>query len=512
MIGLYYNFAKKSTLVAILGIFLFSSLSAEARVPNDPEYSKQQSMWQQIGAERAWDYTTGSKKVTVAIIDTGADIWHDDLKANIWTNPYEIPDNNYDDDGNGYVDDVHGWNFVENNSDVRTGVFDNADDPEAISHGTVITGLVGGVGDNGRNGTGLNWQVQIMPLRAIASDGTGSYAEVEKSVRYAIDNGADVIGLSVVGDKDDIDLKKILREAYDKGIVIVAAAGNDQLSGSGNLNNTKHYPVCMDGDSLENWIIGVSSIDENNLLSKFANYGNCVDLVAPGENIFSTERYAPTYGYNKEFGGPWRGTSFSVPLVAGAAALLKSQRPDWSAKEIISMLLKNADSLQIQNSSFSDGLGFGRLNIGRATAEAALISIPVDFSSKEKYFFKNDIIYTLQNDTKYFFASAGNAKIVSGASTRSFNNKRDEVVTLVVRGKHYYVQFFTDDGHKWKELAVPTTDYSASKQPTGIKAINNDQDRKIQLVYLEIIKKKVKKITKTTKKTSVKDYDWLNQN
>lgn len=508
MFRLYYNLAQKSTLIIVLGVFGFSS-TVQAKIPNDPDYLKQQQMWQQIGAETAWDYTTGSKQVTVAIIDTGADIWHDDLKANIWTNPYEIADNEYDDDGNGLVDDVHGWNFIEDNNDVRTSVLEAADDPEAIRHGTVIAGLVGATGDNNKNGTGLNWNIKIMPLRAIASDGSGSYEQVAKAVHYAIDNGADVISLSFVGTNDDVYLKQILREAYDKGIVVVAAAGNDQRSGNGNLSTTRHYPVCMDIDSIENWIIGVSSVDENDRLSKFANYGNCVDLVAPGQNIFSTERYAPVYGYNKEFGGPWQGTSFAVPLVAGSAALIKAIRPDWSAKEIINSLLKNSDDIQSKNLDFPNEIGFGRLNIGKAI-ETSVDGSPIIYTlPRKKYYFKNDVMYTKLDEVNYFFASSGGAPILTLASARSSNDKSDEVFALIKRNKYYYLQFFTDLGHKWQEKAIPTADYSTKKIPTSIKVVVVNDQRKIQIEFTEKIIKKGKKMT--TKITS-KQYNWLYQN
>lgn len=507
MFRLYYNIAQKSTLIIILGVFGFSSI-VQAKVPNDPDYLKQQQMWQQIGAEAAWDFTTGSKQVTVAIVDTGADIWHDDLKANIWTNPYEIPDNGHDDDGNGLIDDIHGWNFIEDNNNVRTSVLESFDDPEAIRHGTIIAGLVGAAGDNAKNGIGLNWKVKIMPLRAIASDGSGSYEQVVKAVHYAIENNVDVISLSFVGTSDDVYLKQILREAYDKGIVVVAAAGNDQRSGNGNLSTARHYPVCMDGDSVENWIIGVSAVDENDRLSKFANYGNCVDLVAPGQNIFSTERYAPVYGYNTEFGGPWQGTSFAVPLVAGAAALIKSVRPDWSAKEIINSLLKNSDDIQSKNLGFPNEIGFGRLNVGRSILAAVEGSPIADSLPKEKYYFKKDVMFTKRDDVNYFFASSGDAPILTLASTRSSNNKLDEVFALIKRNKYYYLQFFTELGHKWQEKAIPTTDYSSKKIPTSIKVVVVGDQRKIQIDFTEKISKKGKK---TTTKISTKQYDWLSQ-
>lgn len=507
MLRLYSNLIQKSTLIILLGVFGFSSI-VQAKVPNDPDYLKQQQMWRQIGAETAWDFTTGSKQVTVAIIDTGADIWHDDLKENIWTNPYELSDNGYDDDRNGFVDDIHGWNFIEDNNNVRTSVLDTSDDPEAIRHGTIIAGLIGSTGDNLRNGTGLNWKVKIMPLRAIASDGSGSYEQVAKAVQYAIDNKVDVISLSFVGTKDDVYLKQILREAYDKGIVIVAAAGNDQLSGNGNLNTTRHYPVCMDSESVENWIIGVSSVDDSDRLSRFANYGSCVDLVAPGQNIFSSERYAPGYGFDKEFGGPWQGTSFAVPLVAGSAALIKSVRPEWSAKDIINSLLKNSDDIQAKNLNFPNDVGFGRLNIGRAIQIASEGSQIVYSLPKEKYYFKNDIMFTKHDEINHFFASSGDVPVLTIASARSFDDKSDEVFALIKRSKYYYLQFYTELGNKWQEKVIPIADYSTKKIPTSVSVVVVDGHRKIEIQFTEKIMKKRKK---TTIKITKKQYDWLAQ-
>lgn len=507
MIRLYYNFVKKSIPVLILGSFLFSALPAYALVPNDPKYNDQAIMWQQIGAEKAWDYGTGSNRVTVAIIDTGADIWLDDLKANIWTNPYEIPDNGFDDDNNGYIDDTNGWNFIENNNNVRTSVLDNVTDPDAIIHGTLISGLVGAVGNNKNGGTGMNWNVKIMPLRAISSDGSGYISNVIKSVRYAIDNGADVISLSVVGDKTDDRIRDVLYEAYKKGIVVVAAAGNGQVVGDGNLNVKPLYPVCLDKGESENWILGVSAVDNQDHLSRFANYGECVDLVAPGQGIYSTERYAPLYGFLNEFGGPWQGTSFAVPLVAGAAALLKAQRPDWSAKEIIQALLRNADNIDGQNPKFSGKLGFGRLNIGRAMEYATKVVVPVSMDVKDKYSFKDKIIYVKDNNKKIILTSVNsNVQIISMKSVKSYNYKRDELLVLVKRGKNYFIQFYIDSGQKWKEIAVPLSDYSAQKQPTAINISILDGQRQASLDFVEKVTKKGKKTI--TKKTS-KQYPWL---
>lgn len=514
MFGSYHNLAKKSILAFSFGLFLFFTDQAMAFSPNDPAYKEQKTMWEQIGANLAWDVATGSRRVVIATIDTGADIWHDDLKANIWTNPYEIPDNNYDDDGDGYIDDIHGWNFIEDNGDVRTSVLENNGDPEAINHGTIIAGLVGAVGNNNKSTVGLNWQVSIMPLRGVDSNGGGSYIKVAKAVQYAVDHGADVISMSIVGSEYDEGLKQVLYQAYKKGVVIVAAAGNDQhKNGGGDLTQQPNYPVCFDLNDLENWIIGVSSVDNQDRLSSFADFGSCVDILAPGQNIFSLQRYAPIFGYNDEFGGPWQGTSFATPVVAGAAALLKSEHPDWSAKEIIGALLSNADNIDNKNPVFKDKLGFGRLNIGQAILASAKPKFPLDHNSSEQYYFKGNTMYTIENGIKYFFADTAEAMIVSLGATRSFDGKRDEVFALVKRGKQYFVQFFTDTGRKWQEKALPTGDYSSGNLPVKIMAVNNSIERKLQVSFSQKVIKKVKKSRKTisqiTYKNSVKFYDWL---
>lgn len=514
MFGLYHNLAKKSMLALGLVFFLFPFGAVDAAIPNDPNYQKQQVMWDQIGAPLAWDFVTGSRRVVIATIDTGADIWHDDLQANIWVNPYEIPDNNYDDDNDGYIDDVHGWNFIEGNNDVRTSVLDNSGDPEAVNHGTVVASLVGAVGDNDKNVTGLNWKVSVMPIRAVDSHGSGSYSKVAEAVAYAVNHGADIISLSIVGDLYDGGLREVLYQAYKKGVVIVAAAGNDQRNDrGGNLTKVPNYPVCFDLNDLENWIIGVSSVDNQDRLSNFADFGQCVDIVAPGQNIYTLQRYAPMYGYDEEFGGPWRGTSFATPLVAAAAGLLKAEHPDWTAKQIITTLLVNADNIDNKNPLFKNELGFGRLNIGRAASISATDKFPVEHSSWLKYYFLDNTIYTIEDGVKYFFADTSEAKIIAVGSSRSFDGKRDEVFALIKRGKHYFVQFFTDSGRKWQEKALPLSDYSSSNLPLKISVVTGADSRKIKIDFSQKILKKVKKgkkiVTQTTTKNTVKIYDWL---
>ena len=387
----YLKFKQKSSTVAFclaLAVLVCPNVFVSAKTPNDAKYGLQESFYSQIGAPAAWDITTGSSSVVVAVIDVGVDITNDDLKENIWQNQKEISGNSIDDDGNGYVDDVHGWNFVENDNDVGISVISVGDDSGAVSHGTILAGLIGAVGDNNFLGTGLNWYIKIMPLRAISSSGGGSLGDVANAIYYAVDNGADIISISFVGDKDDFNLQESLRFAHQRGVLVVAAAGNNRNDGTGNdnLSQNKQYPICSAFPGLEDWVLGVTSVDKDDRLSDFTNYGACVDISAPGEYIFSTQRYAPEYGYLKNFDGPWFGSSFSAPLVAGAAALVKSVRPDWKAKEIILDLLSTADDIDSLNPGFVGQIGYGRLNVGRAVVRAleskAAVVPPFVFESK----------------------------------------------------------------------------------------------------------------------------------
>ena len=382
MFGLYLKSKQKASILLeetstiafflALVILVYPNVFVLAKTPNDPKYTLQKPFYSQIDAPAAWDYTVGTSSVVVAVIDVGVDILHEDLKENIWQNQKEIPDNSLDDDGNGFVDDVHGWNFVENNNDVGISVINEVDDSGAVTHGTVLAGLIGAVGDNNLLGTGLNWHIKIMPLRAINSSGGGSLGDVAQAINYAVNNGADIISISFVGDRETFNLQESLRLAHQRGVLVVAASGNNRNDGTGNdnLSKNKQFPICSVFAGLEDWVLGVTSVDQNDKLSDFTNFGACVDISAPGEYIYSTQRYAPQYGYFKNFNGPWFGSSFSTPLVAGAAALVKSVRPDWKAKEIILDLLATADDIDGLNPGYVGQIGYGRLNVGRAVARA----------------------------------------------------------------------------------------------------------------------------------------------
>lgn len=457
----YQCIAKKASIIVILILFLFGAFPARAMVPSDPDYPQQAALWQQINAPAAWDRTIGSPRVVVAIIDSGADTWHEDLEQNIWTNPKEIAGNDVDDDHNGYVDDVHGWNFVENNNDVRTSVLtpDNSD-AGSVDHGTLLAGLIGAAGNDGLDGVGLNWRVSIMPLRAINNDGTGSYTDVARAVDYAVNNGASVISMSFVGNVSDPVLRQSLLRAYKKGVVVVAAAGNHDGQTSGDLKTHPAFPACFTDNGAGNsqWMLTVGSVDSHDQISRFSNYGSCVSLVAPGENIYSTERYAPQFGYNNTFGGPWQGTSFATPLVAGAAALIKSLHPSFTAAQIIPLLLSSADSIAAHNPTLSAvDWGAGRLNVGQALTAAAVMdpTVPID---GVLYFHDAHSVSSINllSQSQHAVLSLSDATIVAvAADPWPSSDLSDAVALLIQRGNYFYIHIITTAGALLKEFPLP---------------------------------------------------------
>ena len=425
MFRLYGKFKQKASVAASFFVLLYFisylliSLPAQARLPNDPRWRSQEPFYDKIGALSAWDFTVGTTSVVVAVIDSGVDITHGDLKNNIWKNTKEIPGNKLDDDQNGYVDDVYGWNFVEKNNDVSISVIKPEDESGAVNHGTILAGLIGAEGGNDFLGAGLNWRVNIMAIRAIDNQGGGSLVNVASAVNYAVENGADIISVSFVGPSSDAGLFNSLRNAYKKGVLVVAAAGNDRNDNNGieNLTKVRQYPICLDADYSENWILGVTAVNLKDKLSDFADYGNCVDLTAPGEGIYSTHKYAPEYGYTENFDGAWAGASFATPLVAGAAALVKSIRPDWQAKELTANLLASADDIDGLNPGYVGQIGYGRLNVGRAVALAVASKSNVLVVAKPPLVFQSKLIKksprVAGGKSKYFARIIVDGKVAS---------------------------------------------------------------------------------------------------
>ena len=353
----------------------------QALTPTDPHLTQ----WSYADTKvfEAWDRATGSRDVVVAVIDNGFDTFHPDLYANAWKNEDEIADNGIDDDNNGYIDDVWGWDFSPNDID-GDGLIDEEEkerghnDPrppvegvrhisETIHHGSVVAGIIGAIGNNGEDGAGINWQVKLMNLKVINNDTVNEQGPLIKAMRYAVDNGADIINISLVGDTDQ-DIRAAVKYAYDRGVAVIAASGNTRVA----LNLSPLDPVCADDDQNEEWVLGVSAITREHKLALFSNTGSkCIDITAPGVGIAGTLRYAPRYGLTERYGGDWQGTSFAAPFVSGAAALIKAIQPTWGPKQIYQAILSTVHRTPPTDvAAYEEIYGAGLLQINKAVEYA----------------------------------------------------------------------------------------------------------------------------------------------
>lgn len=354
---------KKFTIICATFFLMCATSRVYALTPSDPQWSEAHGI-AQLQLPAAWDVTQGSHSVIVAVIDTGVSIDNPDIAPNVWTNPLE-KDNGLDNDHDGFVGDMHGWNFIDNTPDVLPHATSSSA-RVGLNHGTVVAGIIGGVGNNNIGSAGVNWRVQIMPLKILDDQGDGDSDTAVKAIDYAIAHKADIINLSFVGTTPSLNFIQAIRRAYRAGILVVAAAGNGAESSAGtNLDVDPQYPVCFD-DPLkeENWVIGVGALDENGLPAAFSNYGaRCVDISAPGRHIPSTVMYDPTKGADGIFGGSWSGTSVAAPFVSGAAALIKSVQPTWGPDEIRKALLDSIDPIPGNDDLRA---GRGSLNVAKA--------------------------------------------------------------------------------------------------------------------------------------------------
>lgn len=344
-------------------------------IPSDTYYNKQWYL-QKIKAPDAWNEIREASGKVIAILDSGIDANHPDLKDNIWRNGKEIPGNNIDDDKNGFIDDVNGWDFV-NGVASPAPKFKNGFTEAGILHGTIVAGVAAASGNNAAGISGVAWRAQLMPLKVLDDKGEGNTLNVVRAVDYAIANGADVINFSFVGTGYSQTLDNAIKRAHDAGIIIVAAAGNEQDEGDGySLDETPMYPACHDGAAGENRVIGVAATDTVDQKTNFSSFGfKCVDIAAPGLSIFSTSFYAPTYyvdgkPFNNYYDGYWSGTSMAAPMVSAAVVLIEETNPALNKKEVVDILLDSADNINRLNPSYLNQLGKGRLNLAAAANNA----------------------------------------------------------------------------------------------------------------------------------------------
>ncbi len=277
-----------------------------------------------INAPTAWNEGYTGEGVVVAVIDGGVDYNHQDLQDNIWTNSKEIAGNGKDDDGNGFVDDVYGWNFHDNNNDTL----------DRDGHGTHVAGTIAGV-NNDYGVTGIAYDAQIMSVKVLDDSGSGYYSSIVDGIYYAVDNGADVINLSLGGEYPSWDVDLAIAYAHESGVNVIMAAGN-------NSGETPLYPASY----ADNYGIAVGAVDRNDELADFSNRAGNDEInyvTAPGVNIYST---VPNNGY--EF---YSGTSMAAPHVSGMVALMLSADPTLTPDQISEIITQSAtNNTEVKNS------------------------------------------------------------------------------------------------------------------------------------------------------------------
>ena len=314
-----------------------------AKTPNDPSYASEWGLnnssttTADIGAPEAWNTGTGTGQTIVAVIDSGIDYNHPDLRANMWVNTREIAGNGKDDDGNGYRDDVYGYDFANK----------DANPMDDNGHGTHVAGTIGAVGNNGIGVTGVAWKTRMMAVKFLDENGTGYMSDAVKALNYAVANGSKIVNNSWWDNTADPAMESAIANARARGVIFVAAAGND-----GTNNDTRAaYPANYAGNN----VVAVAATDRSDRLAGFSNYGRTtVDIAAPGQGIYST---LPRNKY-----GTYSGTSMAAPHVAGALAVVWDAHPNWSYRQVIDAVLNSADRV----STLSGKVATGRLNVGKA--------------------------------------------------------------------------------------------------------------------------------------------------
>jgi subtilisin family serine protease len=302
------------------------------RVPDDPRYS---DLWglEKIGAPAAWGRSTGDRSVVVAVVDDGVAMGHPDLASNIWRNPSELEGNRRDDDLDGYVDDVNGWDFVDDDNDPSP-----AKSGEERWHGSHVAGTIGAAGDNRLGVVGVNWKVSLMPLRAIGTRG-GRTDHLAKAIDFAAEHGARVINASWGGAGNSQVIANAIARANRKGALFVAAAGNDSAA-------SPSFPANLNLDN----VISVGATTREDRLAPFSDRGALV--AAPGVDILSTTAPGKYETYE--------GTSMAAPHVAGLAALLWATHPGATLAKVRKAIVDSAAAVR--------GVQHGRVDAMRALA------------------------------------------------------------------------------------------------------------------------------------------------
>ena len=321
--------------------------------PDDPLFADDYYM-RRMRMTDAWDVVKGEDStVVIAIVDGGTDWRHEDLRSNVWINPGEIDGNGIDDDGNGFVDDIHGWNFANDSPD-PSGLPGQSYNPR---HGTLVAGIAAAATNNAIGMAGTSWNAKFMPVNVSCDDQDAAFCYTLEGMLYAAANGADVITASFAGYEYYQTEAELISSLEQMGALVVAGAGNEGVD----MERFRFYPAAFQST------LSVCGTRFTSDINRF-NYGYTVDVCAAGVDVLGT---IPNNQYDT-----WYGTSFSVPQVAGIAALVKTAFPEFTPVQVREQLRATADNIDaLHPPEYAGRLGRGRVNAYRAVTEADAISV-----------------------------------------------------------------------------------------------------------------------------------------
>ncbi len=322
-------------------------------IPNDPYFDIKQWYLRKVEIPLAWDLSQGDTNVVIGIVDTGVDLDHPDLAENIWRNWKEIPGNGIDDDGNGYIDDFIGWDFGgKDNFNNQRSKQDNDPSEKKPVHGTHVAGIASAVTNNGIGVAGAGFKCKIMAVKASIDDDPNNLIYYGyQGIVYAVDNGAKIINCSWGSGGASMFEQEIINYATSKGALVVAAAGNSRSDEFHAPSGYKH-------------VLSVASVDSNDVKAGYSNFGETVDVCAPGGVFFIDGGIFNTW-YDNTYTN-LTGTSMASPLVAGIAGLVRAKFPNLTPDQVAEKIRVTADPIDNKNPNYRYKLGYGRVNAYRA--------------------------------------------------------------------------------------------------------------------------------------------------
>ncbi|MEQ8190217.1 MAG: S8 family serine peptidase [Candidatus Eremiobacterota bacterium] len=467
-------------------------LYASETVPNDPDYSNQKDYLSTMSVQKGWDIQTGNEAAVIAVVDSGADWNHPDLSQNMWVNskdPWNNPalwspdpngynGNGVDDDNNGFIDDYRGWDFV----DVSPSLVEDGEDNDPADgnsddfagHGTFVSSHIGAAGNNSIGVTGMGWTCKIMALRAGYEPKSGSAAifttsAVTAAVNYAAANGASVINMSfgVQGEPDEFpSITSAVTDAINKGIVVIAAAGNNGLSKS-------DFPANIPG------VISAGSVEQDGTRSTFSNYGADVDIYATGNKVYGaypegnhsqTGAVPHTTQIGKKTYDVGSGTSFSTPLVSGLAGLIISRDPSLKGEKLAGQIVNYADYLNQLNGK--------RINVYRSLTEGSISSNKITYNLSAGW---NLLSFPFQS-VKTVSGFSGSFYYVEGGDIQDIKGKIEKGLAKEISlsdpgqlepGKAYWTESSNSVTASAEGTVLTGSSFTRSFQGAGLKPVGN---------------------------------------